>query len=1183
MPFFNTLSRNCRCPTSYVVTAVAVSLLQLCIAGCGGESSSPAAAGSDGSSVSRTAPSPPGLSAGHSASGAVAGHAPASRGEMPAAIASNGTPAPAGEWIDLIPRTDAARHAIAGTWNTGNGTLSVESQAGARLQLPWQAPEEYDLEVRFVRLSGAHSIAVMFKAGGGQAALELDAWNQHLAGIQQIAGRDLRANSTRVEQVQLENGREYSVLLQVRRRNVEAFLDGRRLAGWKQGDGQLTLLDVWALPDRHALGLGAWNSETEFRQVRVRAVPTGIDVASRPPAEQPPDAAVPARRPVIPDAAPLVSAVVSGPAGRPSSSSRESAAPADTSEPLAVLTADSKGFQEVLTPFLRQHCLRCHGPEEAEGELRVDTQLPNEFVDRAIRSRWNEVLNVLNSHEMPPAGEPQPAETEVAAVVDWITGQISRAELASRDSAVVLRRLNRIEYRNTIRDLTGVDFDPSGFPQDPPAGGFDNNGGALTLSPLLLELYYDAAREILQKALVEGERPPVLKWRFEPESGDSDSNRVVYDGQRVIVNGGKNRAERGFRVMHHANWDRTVQARDFAVPHEGEYIIRVRAAGRVPDRRQVVEVARRFIDQRMAAEIRKNPAGERYVRERFTRELRHYETDRMYDYGDPRLKVSVNITGQPRVVAEIDVAAPVDRPQVYEFRTHFNTYRAGIRLEYAYEIPREIENAWLQTGDEFPRPELWIDWFELEGPVYESWPPPGHRQILDGVPRNVRDERQAARQVIARFLRRAWRRPVTDEEVDAKLALFTAARPNASSFVAALRMPLVAILVSPQFLFLAEPVIPSQTNTISERSEPATAANGEATAETPVAPAALTTHQLAARLSYYLWSSMPDEELTALADSGELARNEILLGQLRRMLDDPRSSEFVKNFAGQWLGLREVGANPPAADLYPRYDRHLELSIVAESQAFFAEILRNDLDVMNFIRSDFVTINERLARFYGIPGVEGDAFRRVRVPAETHRGGVLTQAAVLSVTSNGTRTSPVKRGTWILSNILGADPGLPVANAGEIAPRVPGIDRATVRQRLEIHRQLPQCARCHNRIDPLGFALENFNAAGEWRDREGFGYKGRVGPRDPQIDASSQLPDGTRISGIDGLQQALLAREEQFLGCLAEKMMTYALGRELGVADRRHVTAAVAHLQQHNRTLPSLLQFIVTSEPFRTK
>ena len=328
---------------------------------------------------------------------------------------------------------------------------------------------------------------------------------------------------------------------------------------------------------------------------------------------------------------------------------------------------------------------------------------------------------------------------------------------------------------------------------------------------------------------------------------------------------------------------------------------------------------------------------------------------------------------------------------------------------------------------------------------------------------------------------------------------------------------------------------------------------------------------------------MPDEALSQLAERGELANKQALAAQVERMLADPKSEAFVENFAGQWLGLREVGANPPAADLYPRYDRHLELSIVAESKAFFREILQNDLSVMNFVRSDFVVINERLGRYYGIPGVRGDHFRRVAVPEGVHRGGIVTQASVLSTTSNGTRTSPVKRGTWIMKNVLGIDPGLPVANAGEIAPKVPGLDKATVRQRLEIHRELPQCARCHNKIDPLGFALENFNAAGDWREREGFGYKGRIGKNDPLIDASSNLLDVTEIVGVDGLQNALMEQQELFLKCLAGKLLTYALGRELGIADQVHVEAAVKHLKENGDTVKSLLTFIATSEPFRRK
>ena len=328
---------------------------------------------------------------------------------------------------------------------------------------------------------------------------------------------------------------------------------------------------------------------------------------------------------------------------------------------------------------------------------------------------------------------------------------------------------------------------------------------------------------------------------------------------------------------------------------------------------------------------------------------------------------------------------------------------------------------------------------------------------------------------------------------------------------------------------------------------------------------------------------MPDDKLFDLADTGQLTDPTVIAQQVKRMLNDERSSAFAENFAGQWLSLREVGSNPPASDLYPRYDRHLEVSIVAESKAFFSEILNNDLDLMNFVKSDFVVINERLARYYGIPGVKGNHFRRVAVPNGVHRGGIVTQASVLSVTSNGTRTSPVKRGTWVMKNLLGIDPGLPVANAGDIAPKVPGLDKATVRQRLEIHRSLPQCARCHNKIDPLGFALENFNAAGDWRDQEGFGYKGRIGKNDPAIDASAKMIDGTEFVGVEGLQRVLLQKEDLFLNCLAGKLFTYALGRELGVADQLHVKAAVNHLSTNDRTMKSLIEYVATSEPFLSK
>jgi mono/diheme cytochrome c family protein len=834
----------------------------------------------------------------------------------------------------------------------------------------------------------------------------------------------------------------------------------------------------------------------------------------------------------------------------------------------AAFPRDEQGFHAIVEPFLHAHCMECHGPEAQEADLRVDVDLTTDFLALANKARWEEVVNVLNSHEMPPEEKPRPPEEQVARVVDWITSQMVRAELHRRDSAIVMRRLNRHEYQNTIRDLLGVDVDVSGFPQDPPAGGFDNNGQALSVSPLLMELYLDTARKILDRALVEGDQPPALRWRFQPESGNGDDNRVTYDGQRVIVHGSQCRIDGDYKVMHHQSWDRHLNARDFALPHAGEYIIRIRAAGTIPDRAAVVASARKFHERRLEERMREKPDGERWYREEMERDLAHFEAHRMYGYGPPRLKLVQNLGGQPRVIAEFDVPASLDDPQVYEVRARFTTEKAGLTIEYAYDLPKEIENFWMQGHDEFARPELWVDWFEIEGPVYDAWPPSPHTRLLGNRLPSRAGERAAAREVLSRFMREAYRRHVTNDEIEAKLVLFDAVRAESESYVQAIKTPLIAVLSSPHFLYLTE----------GRGSTPvATAADERHT------PRRLSDHELAARLSYFLWSSMPDEELNSLADSGRLSDAATLRTQVDRMLADPKSRALVENFTGQWLGLRDVGANPPAEDLYPQYDRHLELSMIGEGESFFAEILRHDLSVLNFVRSEFVVINERLARYYGIDGVRGDNFRRVAITPDSHRGGVVTQAAVLTITSNGTRTSPVKRGTWVLKNLLGIDPGLPVANAGEIAPQVPGIDRATVRQRLEVHRTLAQCARCHNKIDPLGFALENFNAAGAWRDQEGFGYKGRVNRDDPFIDASATMPDGTEFVGVAGLQASLMEQEELFLGCLSAKLLTYALGRELGVADQVHVQAAVRQLQSDDDTLRSLIQFIVQSEPFQTK
>jgi len=829
---------------------------------------------------------------------------------------------------------------------------------------------------------------------------------------------------------------------------------------------------------------------------------------------------------------------------------------------LAVPARSNEDYQRVVEPFFKTYCHSCHTGEKPKGSFRTDrATLTPDFSDQAIKAKWREVVNVLNSHEMPPKKSLQPKASEVATIVDWITAGMVKAELAKRESSVVMRRLNRAEYKNTIRDLFGMDYDVSGFPEDPPAGGFDNNGRALTLSPLHLEIYLGAARQIVERAIVEGPKPQKIQWRFTPKVGDADRTRLRLDkDNNPIVNGGNNRQEGDWVVVHHNSWDKQIGARDFRVPHTGNYVIRLHAAGRIPDRQEVVASAQKILESRREQQQKENPKGEKYHKEQYERDLAHFRTDRMYDYGPPRIKLVLQLGPQPQTLAEFDTSRIPDKPITHEFQAYFTKESAGVSFEYAYDIPKVLENFWLQSRDSFARPELRVAWFEIEGPIHETWPPSSHSRMLPDLPSKTVSEIQYTREVLGLFMKKAFRRPIDPSEIQAKLKLFEQSRARGDSYNKAIGEAFMAVLISPNFLFMIEQ---SGENKKDARK--------------------LSDHELATRMSYLLWSTMPDKELFRAAENGELKDGAKRRDQVRRMLKDPRSEEFIRNFAGQWLGLREVGNNPPAADLYPQYDRHLETSIVEESKAFFREILRNDLDMNHFIHSDYVTINERLARHYGFTGVRGDNFRKVPAPKSLHRGGIVTQASILTITSNGTRTSPVKRGTWIMKNLLGMDPGLPVANAGEIAPKVPGIDKATVRKRLEIHRQLDQCARCHAKIDPLGLALENYNAAGEWRDREGFGYKGRIEANDPLIDASSEMIDGTKIDGVDGLRQSLLSREKLFTTCLTSKMFAYALGREMGLADQPGIDAAVAHAKQNGNTLRSVLEFITDSGPFTSK
>lgn len=841
------------------------------------------------------------------------------------------------------------------------------------------------------------------------------------------------------------------------------------------------------------------------------------------------------------------------------------------------LKADPDGFEKIARPFLEAHCAKCHSGEKVKGHYDLAKQALNDFADNTSAEHWKKALELVRNNEMPPSKEPRPDAAQAGDFMEWVDRELHRGERARKPAAVTIRRLNRAMYNNTIRDLLGIPLRPADeFPADAQAAGFDNISAALTLSPLQLDLFTQAAAAAVDHTIFPGPRPDSIRWHLEVEDDreGSDRTRIKTDGQNILLNSGENVKKDGMVRVHHGAWNTGVSFRDFKVPAPGRYLLRLRAAGLVPDREAVVASAEKFLAARRDEELAKNPRGAKYIRQQYEDDLAHFRNDRNYTYGPPRITVTLTLGGQPKPVAELDIPAPPGKPDIYGIPLEMDTQSAGISVDYSYKVPQMGENFWMQEKPGFARPELLLDWMELEGPVHPVWPPECHTRLLPPSPLRESDPRAYARLVLERFMPLAWRRPVTAAEVDRKLTLFDRAWAESPVIEEAIRLPLTAVLASPSFLFLVEDTAPG---------------------------APLSAWQAAARLSYFLWSAPPDERLRTLAASGEILKTDTLLSEVARLLADPRAAAFTEGFADQWLDLRKVGANPPAMNLYPQYDRHLETSLTGETRAFFNEILHQDLPVATFLKSDFVTINERLARFYGISGVRGDEFRKVILTDKSgagsgsgvatstgngpsvQRGGLVTQAAMLTTTSNGTRTSPVMRGVWVLKTLLNQDPGIPPANVGEVPPKVPGIDKATVRQRLEIHRQLPQCARCHQKIDPLGLALENFNAAGEWRDREGFGYNGRIEKEDPLINAASTLADGSSINGVDGLRGWLLTRQEDFQKCLLEKMATYALGREMTLADEPALREIHAAWQKNGLTLKNLIGGIVSSPMFLRK
>jgi hypothetical protein len=774
---------------------------------------------------------------------------------------------------------------------------------------------------------------------------------------------------------------------------------------------------------------------------------------------------------------------------------------------------EAKPADDQVHLFLARHCLACHGGAKPKGDLHLD-RLPLDFADAADRERWQAVRQRLLAGEMPPKSKPRPPEMEVRLLTDWISAKAAAAAARrTADGRVALRRLNRVEYVNTVHDLLGVDVELKELlPLDPPANGFDNGSEAQHISSFLMERYLETADTALNAAIANRPQPAKVKKRYRFQ----DERQVQISEERVY-----RQLDDAVVCFSSSPWT-AVTLGQFYPQERGRYRFRIGTYGFQSAGKPVV------------FRVETVPEG-------------YGSKGHLIDYFD----------------------APADKPTIVEFVDYLEA-RTTIRvLPYGLAGSQVVHKV---GADHYPGAGLAVQWIEVEGPLHDSWPPPSHRRLFGNLPQapvaGNRDRLEVvstqpvadAQRILRDFARRAFRRPVTDDDLKPFVALVKAKLAAKYSFEQAVRVGLLGVLVAPDFLFLREK------------------------------PGKLDDFALASRLSYFLWSSMPDEELLTLAGQRKLSEPATLRRQVERMLNDPKAAAFTENFVGQWLGLRNIDFTEPSHILYPEFDDMLKVSMVKETQLYFDEVLKNDLSLTNFIASDFSMLNGRLAKHYGMGGVEGWKFRRVPLPSSSHRGGVLTMASVLKVTANGTNTSPVVRGAWVLDRILGTPPPRPPAGVPALEPDIRGA--TTIREQLAKHRQIPSCAACHARIDPAGFALESFDVIGSWRDNfrtTGLGetvtVEGRRMPylKGPKVDPADVLPDGQRFGNIDELKQLLLKDKNRIARALAEKLLTYATGQAPEPADRPDVEEIVRKVRAQNYGLRTLVQEIVQSKPFQNK
>lgn len=840
--------------------------------------------------------------------------------------------------------------------------------------------------------------------------------------------------------------------------------------------------------------------------------------------------------------------------------------------------------------FAQKYCHECHAGNEAAGGLDL-TRLGEDLDAADAFAKWVKVHDRVAAGEMPPREAEQPEPAERAAWLGHLAGRLIDHESRhrERDGRIPARRLTRAEYEHTVRDLLALDGIPllAGLPEDGSAHGFDKTSDALDISHVNLARYVEAADAALDMAIAVQPTPP--RRQLHRFSLARHIHHILTNGDAVLLRNGK--ADDVFppsgSIAH-------------VGPHEHIYVFReslARGASVGVFRHEDESFKPYFYD--FAALY---PGRYRIRTSFWSFQWNKGEVKPGRGVEAARLSV-VHLQDDGRggghpstILGYFD--APPEGPQEHELVTWLNP-KDTLGFNVASLAP-VVNYTRPDRALGFQGPGIASDWIEIDGPIHETWPPEGHRRLFGDLPfvifeapkqsstvrpprrRLVRRETQAPNQpdppsgtwtvasawprqdadrLLASFLPRAFRRPVPAQVRADYLDVVVARLEAGDCFETAMRHAYRAALVSPDFLYHRE---------AGDRFD---------------------AHALASRLSYLLWNSMPDEALVTLADTGKLHDPKLLREQVERLLKDPKSQRFIDDFLGQWLNLRKIAANDPDRKLYPEFSPYLQDSMLAESRAFFREMVEKDLDVRYLVRSDFAMVNEKLATLYGIPGVRGSAIRRVPLPPGSPRGCFLTQAAVLKVTANGTTTSPVPRGAFVMARLLGQPPEPPPPNIPAVEPDVQGA--ATIREQLAKHRSLGACAGCHAKIDPPGFALESFDVIGGQRDRYRSLGAGDPAPRaaidpligisfkvGPKVDPSGVLPDGRSFTGIADFQALMAGEPRRLLTALARHLCVYATGRPVSFADRSEIAAIVERVEKKSGGVRTLIHEIVGSRLF---